>query len=86
MKAITVRGIDAHLDEKLRQAAKTKHKSVNQLIVDLLRQSLGIQKKKVFTQEYHDLDHLFGRWTDEEFERIEKAIDDQRRLDEELWS
>ena len=86
MKAITIRGIDVELDEKLKQTSKEKHKSVNQLIIDLLSQSLGIQKKRVFTREYHDLDHLFGRWTEDQFERIEKAIDDQRRLDEELWS
>ncbi|MFP4031723.1 MAG: hypothetical protein ACLFTV_09195 [Desulfococcaceae bacterium] len=35
---------------------------------------------------FHDLDHLFGRWTEEEFQRIQGKIDEERRIDPELWN
>ena len=30
---------------------------------------------------FHDLDHLFGRWTEKEFQRIQGKIDEERRMD-----
>jgi hypothetical protein len=85
MKAITVRGIDASLAERLKQAAKEKGKSVNMFIIETLKESLGIEKQKRFTVLHHDLDHLFGRWSDDEFEQIQKKIDQERKIDKELW-
>jgi len=35
---------------------------------------------------YHDLDHIFGRWSTEEFERIQGTIDKERKIDKKLWS
>ena len=35
---------------------------------------------------YHDLDHIFGSWSTEEFERIQGKIDKERKIDKELWS
>jgi len=85
MKAITIRGIDSSVSEKLKQAAKTEGKSVNQLVLDLIKQNVGMQKKKKFTRHYNDLDHLFGKWSDAEFEKIQGFIDGQRKIDLELW-
>ena len=85
MKAITIRGIDSSVSEKLKQVAKTEGKSVNQLVLDLIRQNVGMQKKKKFTIQHHDLDHLFGKWSGAEFEKIQGFIDSQRKIDPELW-
>lgn len=85
MKAITIRGIDSSVSEKLKQVAKTEGKSVNQLLLDLIRQNLGLQKKKKFTRQHNDLDHLFGTWSQAEFETIQGFIDSQRKIDPELW-
>ena len=85
MKAITIRGIDSSVSEKLKQVAKTEGKSVNQLVLDLIRQNVGMQKKKQFTRQHNDLDHLFGKWSPAEFEKIQGFIDSQRKIDPELW-
>ena len=85
MKAITIRGIDSSISEKLKQLAKTEGKSVNQLVLDLIRQNLGMQKKKKFTRRYNDLDHLFGKWSQTEFKKIQGFIDSQRKIDPEMW-
>ena len=85
MKAITIRGIDPSVSDKLKKVAKSEGKSVNQLVLDLIKQSVGMQKKK-FNRQYDDLDHLFGKWSRSEFEKIQGFIDSQRKIDPELWS
>ena len=85
MKTITVRGVNSVLSEKMRQAAKREGKSVNQVVIDIIRQYFGMMKEKKFTAVYHDLDHIFGRWSQEEFDRIQGKIDTERKIDKELW-
>ena len=85
MKAITIRGIDFELSEKLKQTAKRDNKSVNQLTIELLQASLGLIKEKKFSKEYDDLDELFGRWSEDEFNAVEKKIVNERSIDPEIW-
>ena len=58
---------------------------MNQLVLDMIKQNIGMQKKKKYTKKYNDLDHLFGIWTDAEFDKIQSIIDSQRKIDRELW-
>ena len=85
MKAITIRGIDSSVSSKLKQVAKNERKSVNQLVLDMIKQNIGMQKRKKYTKKYNDLDHLFGKWTDAEFDNIQGIINSQRKIDLELW-
>ena len=85
MKAITIRGIDSSVSAKLKEVAKNEGKSVNQLVLDMIKQNIGMQKKKKYTKKHKDLDHLFGKWTDAEFEKIQGIVDNQRKIDLELW-
>ena len=86
MKALTVRGLDTSIADKLKETAKKQDKSVNQLILDTIKKSLGEEKEKRFTAVHHDMDHLFGKWSQAEFETIQGKIDSERKIDEELWS
>ena len=85
MKAITIRGIDASISSKLKQVAKNEKKSGNQVVLDMIKQNIGMQKRKKYTVTYDDMDHLFGIWTDAEFNKIQSIIDSQRKIDRELW-
>lgn len=85
MKTITVRGLDPSLAGKLKQAAKKEGKSVNQLVIDTIKKYLGEEKEKRFTVIHHDMDYLFGRWSQNEFDRIQGKIDSERKIDGELW-
>ena len=85
MKAITIRGIDSSVSLKLKQVAHNEKKSVNQLVLDMIKQSIGMHKMEKYTKKYNDLDHLFGKWTDAEFEKIQGIVDNQRKIDLELW-
>ena len=85
MKAISIRGVDQEISERLKYLAKVEGKSVNCYLVDLIKQDTETKKRKKFSKRYDDLDHFFGRWSAPEFEKIHSSVDDQRRIDPELW-
>ena len=35
--------------------------------------------------EYHDMDHFFGIWGEDEFQAIQGKINEESRIDKELW-
>lgn len=85
MKAITIRGVDKDLENKLKGTAKSESLSVNQLILNSLRKSLGLEKNKIHTMQYSDLNFLFGKWTEDEYEAFEKTQKNFQSIDAELW-
>ncbi len=86
MKNITIRGIDEALEQALKTTAKKESRSINQLVLEMLKERFGSTKVTHHTRRHHDLDDLFGRWSAEEYERIQGAVDEQRKIDPELWS
>lgn len=85
MSNLSIRGIDPDLATTLKQQAQAIGKSVNQLVLDVLKEYTGIYKRKYFTQEYHDLDFLFGQWSENDFIKIQGKINDESQIDDELW-
>lgn len=85
MSSLSIRGVDPQLAAILKEQAKKSQKSINQFVLETLRQHVGLMKEKRFTREYDDLDNLFGRWSDEEYADIQGKIDAERQIDEELW-
>jgi plasmid stability protein len=84
MKTITIRGIDEDLAVKIRERAIKTGKSINQLVLNLLKAGLGLTDKKEFPA-YHDLDSLAGTWSAEEADQFMKNIEDLETIDAELW-
>jgi len=85
MKTLTIRGLDDRLTSLLKKQAAATHQSVNQFVLDVLKRQLGLDKKKRFTEEFHDLDNLFGRWSEDEYKNIQGKIEAERQIDAELW-
>lgn len=85
MKSVTLRGVDSDTAEKLKASAKDQGKSINQLAIDLIKEGLGLKKEKKYSRRHTDLDDLFGRWSDDEFNRISGKIAQERQIDPELW-
>ncbi len=86
MGSLSIRGIDKHLSATLKKQALAAQKSVNQFVLEILRKRVGLDKEKRFTREYDDLNNLFGKWSAEEFDRIQGKINSERRIDNELWN
>ena len=85
MKTITVRGLDETITKNLKLMAGQNGKSVNQFVLDTLKERLGLKKEKKYTVVHHDMDHLFGIWSENEFKLIQGKIDSERKIDKELW-
>jgi len=83
LKTMTIRGLEPILIDKMKESAKQQNQSLNQFVVETLMLHMGMKKK--FTAEYHDLDHLFGIWSEKDFKRIQGKIDSERKIDKELW-
>ena len=85
MKSFPLRGLDEELDATLKKVAKKTSLSINQLILNILREKLGLSKKKTHTQEYDDLNFLFGTWSEAEFAEFEATQVEFIKIDDELW-
>jgi Trm5-related predicted tRNA methylase len=85
MGSLSIRGINDQLASVLKEKAASSKKSVNQFVLDTLKKQVGLAKQKKFTQEYHDLDELFGCWSSDEHDKIQAKISSERHIDEELW-
>ncbi len=85
MGSLSIRGVDERLATLLKEMAVVANKSVNQFVLEMLRKHVGLDKSKRYTAQYDDLDHLFGSWTEDEFMQIQKKIDSERHIDEDVW-
>lgn len=84
MASITIRGIDDITAKRLKDLAKKEGLSINALVLKILRQALGVEKKKRAII-YTDLDELAGTWTEEEYQAFLKNIEPFEQIDEEMW-
>lgn len=84
MATMTLRGIDDTISGALKARAQQEDSSVNTVMLKILKEALGIEKKKR-TAKYHDLDHLAGTWSQQEAEAFKQATAVFESVDENLW-
>lgn len=84
MVTMTIRGIDDAVAKLLKDRAKSEDMSVNGLILKMVNEFLGIEKKKRI-KTYQDLDHLAGTWSEKDFNEFQKRVEDMEKIDEEIW-
>jgi len=86
MTQLTVRGVDSRVHRFLVQEAERRGQSVNRYVLTLLQEVAGMRNSDPQTPMiYHDLDHLAGTWTAQDFEEFAQQLATQRSIDEELW-
>ena len=84
MGAMTLRGVDDRMAKALKEKAKKDGNSVNATLIKILRESLGMEKKKR-NIVYDDLDHLAGTWTNKDYREFSKKIADFGMVDKKMW-
>ena len=84
MTTMTLRGIDETISGALKARAQQEASSVNAVMLKILKEALGLEKKKR-TAEYHDLDHLAGTWSQQDAKAFEQATAVFESVDESLW-
>jgi plasmid stability protein len=80
MKALTIRNLPAEVAEALEHEKRRRGDSLNQTVIELLRQSLGVG-----IDRSNGLGRLAGRWSDEEFRHFQRAVQPFEEIDPELW-
>jgi hypothetical protein len=76
----TLRRIPKQLDAALRRRARREGKTLNQVTIEVLAEGLGLLEQPTKRRSVQDL--VGARRKDPE---LEAALEDQRRIDPELW-
>jgi len=83
MKALTVRNVDARLARALERETRKRGTSLNETVLDLLRDALGVGR---LAPPSNGLDKLAGTWTQEDLEQFEANTAIFEQIDPEIWS
>lgn len=84
MAVITLRGLSASVEKKVRRHASQRGKSMNRFLVELIEESVA-GKKEGKPQEFSDLDDLIGSMDAKDVQEMEESMSRQREIDSELW-
>ncbi|OQX27158.1 MAG: hypothetical protein BWK80_06700 [Desulfobacteraceae bacterium IS3] len=84
METLIIREMEPSLVEELKKAAEQEGKSMDRFLAEIIERYLNMRKREE-VRTYHDMDHLFGTWSEEEFSEIQGKIDSERNIDRELW-
>ena len=82
MNYMTVRNIDPDLARALEDEKRRRGKSINQTVIELLRQALSLDWK---SKGANGLEKLAGTWSQDEFESFERATAVFEQIDAEQW-
>jgi len=85
LKTFIIRNIDDRLFKEIKKQAKINSTSVNKFILSIIETEFGFLKKIKKPKKYTDLDNLFSKWNKEDYNLISKNINEQRKIDYELW-
>ena len=84
MTTMTLRGIDDTIAKSLKEMARRENTSVNAVMLRIIKESLGLDKKRRQTV-YDDLDHLAGTWNVQDAAEFESATAVFEKIDEDIW-
>lgn len=84
MRQITIRLTDEALQKAVEETARREDISLNKAVVRLLRRGAGLDPEPG-TVIGHALDHLFGTWTEEEYQEFEEATRIFEEIDPTEW-
>jgi len=72
---ILVRNIDDAIAERIKTLARERNWSINEVIVHILRHSLGLGGEDLVHREIHDVAVLAGTWNPKESDAFRTALE-----------
>jgi hypothetical protein len=81
---ITLRNLPEPVARAVRERAARYGISLNMAVIQLLGEAVGGPPARG-EREHHDLDHLFGSWSEETAREVERVVREVRRIDQEMW-
>ncbi len=83
---VTLRGIDPELARIIERLAREEGISLNKAAIKLLANGAGLRRPTDDRRRIgHDLDHLFGTWSESEADDFLQAVRSCRQVDESFW-
>ncbi len=82
MKQLTVRNVSPEIAKALEQEKQRRGQSLNQTVLELLRQVLGLAPQSRYD---NGLGRLAGTWGEEELKKFEESMAVFEQVDEEIW-
>lgn len=76
----TLRNIPKSVDTLLRRRAREEGKSINEVAIEALVRGMGLGDVPM---KHRDLSDIAGSWQPDK--AADEALDDQRRIDPDLW-
>jgi plasmid stability protein len=80
VRNLTIRNVPDELAEALEREKGRRSGSLNQTVIELLSQGLGVAGPRS-----NGLARLAGTWTEEEYREFEKNVAPFEEIDPELW-
>lgn len=75
---LTIRKVPKELARRLKELAERRGQSVNETVLTLLRDSVGLDERVERLKKY-------ATWTREEVAEMDGFIREQRAIDDDLW-
>ncbi|WP_419854014.1 hypothetical protein [Candidatus Poriferisodalis sp.] len=86
MKQLTVRGFDEELEDAMRRFAQREGVSLNKAALRLLRKGAGLSENASADDCIgSSLDHLIGKWSQEEYDEMDAVLKELDVIDEAIW-
>ncbi len=82
MKQLTVRNVTPEIAKALSEESRRRGKSINQTVIDLLLQALGLEANSRYD---NGLARLSGTWSEEDLARFTESAATFEQIDEEFW-
>ncbi len=83
---MTIRNVGINLHQAVKNEAQRRGLSINRYVLLIMREAVGLGDGQLDQAiEFHDLDHMAGTWTEEEYMHFEEVLNSQRKDDEVLW-
>ena len=76
----TLRNVPDEVDRALRNRARRERRSLNDVVLEALRRGAGLTETPA---RRRDLSDFVGSWVEDP--ETDRALEDQRRIDDELW-
>lgn len=80
MKHLTIRGVPEDLHNLLHEEKERTGKSLNQTVIDLLRERLGAASPR-----RNGLARFSGTWSQTDFDDFERFVAPMEEIDRDLW-
>lgn len=84
MANLSLRGLDEEIKERLTSEARQRSMSVNALLLELIRRSVGLGGDND-RPCFHDLDELAGTWSADDAADFSAATAMFSAVDDDLW-